>query len=568
MSKEELFVEIDQEQSSARFYGPATFHYKENIKSLGSARWHKAEKSWIVSPFSFSEEELKHKFPNICVIHSSGEPALKGNASTEKIELREIPQELSKLPSPSSKKLGSQQEGTENSFSVRELLGEVSMALSRAFPKTVLVYGVINKLNRRGSRVFLSLAEVEKQDESLDCVIWGSEEKICQGLHDAGFKLEQDLQVMFEVEVGLNRRQGKVSLTIKKVIAEYTIAKLAALREQTNERLKKEGLFTKNKTKQLPFLPKRLGILTSATGTVIHDFQASLDVAQFAFELFWKPVSVQGQEAKREIIKGLRLLSSRKDLDAILLFRGGGSASDLSVFNDYEVCKAICECPLPIISAIGHQEDQSSAQDVSNLSFGVPKDIGRYFADIIIEKRQELSSFLGNIKDKIRELVTLREERVGFFSKNLLSYSNRIYHLAQKGIERVATSVPSLAKSYLNRLDKDFKTSIDSVSRVSMAELVRAEQKTFQVAERCFQASLRMLEYQSRLVLDKERLFLQISPDVQLQRGFVMVQGKKGVVSRANQLEKGEQVELKFYQGKANALVQEVKGGKDESSKS
>lgn len=233
---------------------------------------------------------------------------------------------------------------------------------------------------------------------------------------------------MLEVVPTISNKGGKLWLNIKRIIPEYTSSKLASLREQTNERLRKEGIFENNKNLSFPFLPVNLGILTSSTGTVINDFMASLDEAKFGFKLTWLSVAVQGSEAKKSIVNGIRQLSKIKDLDVILIFRGGGSPAELAVFNDYEVAKAICLCPLPVISAVGHQEDQSSTQDVSYLAQGVPKDIGTFFANLVLSYRKNLFDFTSRIQNSAKSIYENS-------TYSFVSSSRSILNLSKKNIE-------------------------------------------------------------------------------------------------------------------------------------
>ena len=379
----DLTAEIDRKKSTALFHGPGTFQAKERIKQLGKARWQGDKKSWLVSDFNLTNAQLEALFPNINIEETASETAKENTSETASDDTFQD----KKAPSPkkavrpkkksSSNNLKNLDSGhTENALSVPEVVGLARAAIQSAFPEVIHVYGILQSVKRYGERVYMNLANEAGSKESVSCVIWGGEKQLCSELIDKGFELEAELQVMFAVKVDLNPSRSSISLNVVGVVAEYTIGKLAALREKTNSRLKEEGLFEKNKALSLPLLPVKIGILTSAGGTVINDFKASLDLAEFGFKLYWYPVSVQGSSASKDIVKGIKVLSDIKNLDAILLFRGGGSAADLMVFNEYSVAKAICKCSVPVLSAIGHQEDQSSVQDVSFQALGVPKDLG------------------------------------------------------------------------------------------------------------------------------------------------------------------------------------------------
>jgi len=519
-----LQVIINRKSRVARFSGGGTFQAKELIKELGRARFVGASKLWEVSQFVASSEELNTLFPGIIILED---------------EIEALGDQPSGTPTPSDGAL------VPNGISVSQFLGRVRAILRSAFPGTVCIYGVLSEVDCSSSgRVFLELKENAETDERVRCVIWQDADKICEGLRKAGFELERDLQIMLEVNVQLSKKGAYLSLSVERIVLEYTLAKLAALRDQTNERLKKEGLFAKNKEKRLPFLPRRLGILTSSGGTVINDFMASLDVAQFGFELFWHNVLVQGGDAKRSILAGIAALSARKDLDAILMFRGGGGQAELAVFNDYEIAKAVCLCPHPVISAIGHEEDQSSVQDVSFRALGVPKDIGRFFADIVLEFRSKFQTFA----ELIVSLGTYKwensSEKVRNTSRTIAQFLHQSLMHLDLEIEKNERHLPLMARTLIETRARQFADLASPLSffglRVLEVVLSRFRALRREIHDRASyllsrkQAEfiglghlareiLMLLENKATRISAYEELLLAASPEVQLKRGFALV---------------------------------------------
>jgi exodeoxyribonuclease VII large subunit len=613
----QLFVKIDHEKGLAVFWGPGTFTAKEDIKTLGSARWNGVDKTWEVRGFRGNQADLETLFPGIKVeaaTGGSGNSSLvseltstlaaassfssgSGNRSAPSATL------TTAAAAQSSKTIVSNKEtveGIPRGLSVAEFGARVRLALRDAFPRTVYLYGLVSSVNQKGDRIFLDLAETERPDETLSCAVWRDGQRIFEPLRKAGFELEKDLQIMVEVSVAFNKRGGRISLTVHKVIPEYTLAKAAALREQTNERLKKEGMFLLNKQQSLPFLPTRLGILTSSGGTVINDFRAALDSAHFGFELFWFDVAVQGVEAKRELVRAIQLLSKRTDLDAVLLFRGGGSAGDLSVFNDYDVARAICQCPIPVVSAIGHEEDQSSAQDVSNIAFGVPKDIGMFFASLVFERRRLATKLTQSIIRSVTHLLTLREQRLGDVSVSSYALGSQFVRAQDELLSRFALSIPSACVARVAAIEEKFGRSLATIPNFSerlydqrrrelqsLAQYVRAGVERLQLLSGAeFRAmSLRLAgqmgslfeESKSRLSIwreiaqsvrhlislkerdlsTKEQVISAASPAVQLRRGFSIVRASESgrVLSKRGDIELGAEIEIEFSEGLASAKV-------------
>lgn len=495
------------------------------------------------------------------------------------------------------------------SLSVAEFVGKIRQLLTQAF-STVVVYGVLRDVTRQQSgRVFLELGDADAPDERVRAAIWSDEERICAVLHAAGIRLEPDLQVMFRCKVSFSGRGGYVSLTVVSIVAEYTISKLRAQRDMTNERLKREGIFTANKQLSLPMLPRRLGILTSFGGTVIHDFRASLDEANFGFELFWFPVLVQGQDAKRSILEGMAVLNRVPELDAILIFRGGGSPAELAIFSDYDIARAVALCPVPVISAIGHQEDESSTQDVSYRGGGVPKDVGRYFADIVRDLRDRFAENATSIHRVTEKILDQRQESVTMFGRLVTSGSAASVRLAAERLGRVYGSLPVLAARAIGRASERCAEKAAPIAARSEGLAAKKGVELIGLADRIASVALKVtdgamhrvetvanrslayaerIEHREREKLKRlatvprevehlirskeaglksyEQLIEGASPTTQLARGFAIVKsaGDGRIIADGAPLPEGERLQIEFRDGVRGAVIADKKGSGNE----
>ena len=564
------------------FSGAGTFEAKDRIKQLGAARWNVASKVWELRAGTLSQEQLKEIFPeaSIQVI----------NISSEKEQSQESKEISNTLV----------QDTFAGAYSVSQITSEIKKLLCSVFPSTILVYGVVSTVKEMSDgRIFLELSEIEREEERLSCVIWRNAEQICKPLNDLGFKLEVDLQAMFKAQIDITKRNS-ISLSIVGVVPEYTITRLAAKREQTNERLRQEGIFSKNKGLKLPFLPIRLGLLTSAGGTVINDFLASLNVCSFNFELCWYDTKVQGVDAKEAVIRGLEILQSLNKIDAILIFRGGGSPADLAVFNEYEVAKAVCLCSLPVISAIGHQKDSCSVQDVSYLEFGVPKDIGRFFSDLVIAKRIAIAEFMSLLSQFMQKEIELAEK--GFYgeTKSVFSLASKQTAMNDGHLLNLIRQIPRASQSSVFNVSKYIKVAFSSIplkceQSASFADsklyfevrtFLNAIKQRLALLVQKLASSIKVLcfavERQSRLsenrcVIAKElartgnslvqqiesktenfaRLLEEASIEKQLKRGFVLVKEKEKekYVTLGKKLKQGDNIWLEFYDIEHLAII-------------
>jgi exodeoxyribonuclease VII large subunit len=288
-----------------------------------------------------------------------------------------------------------------------------------------------------------------------------------------------------------------------------------------------------NKKQSLAFLPRRLGIITSAAGTVIHDFRSSLDESNFGFELFWIPVLVQGAEAKASLVKAIEFFSRTEELDAILIFRGGGSQGDLAVFNDYDVARAVCLAEKPVIAAIGHQEDQSSVQDVSWKALGVPKDIGRFFADIILGFRERI---------KLSAATVLR---LG---------SAKLEQWAQ-AVSR--SPIGALAGQALMHREVVLRSTLRRVSDGQRRVLETILMRFSSVREQILRGMLHAAERAAIRLDGLEELIRAASPETQLKRGFAFLREARSgkFLPDGRDLKHGTDVLITFRDGERKAKI-------------
>jgi len=534
-----LYIRLNQTLKTLSISGPSTFAAKDEIKRIGPARFDGASKSWTVSSFSGGIPEVQ---------------TLLGHypLTIEELVLAETEEEQPQSPTAVPKGL-----------SVPELINSAKIALEERFPKGTLVYGVISGLKASGDHAFMHLADPKDRTVSVSCAMWGSPgltgmQKLERDLLPHGVKLEVELEVMFQVEVSLNRKNGNLSLTVQRLIPEYSLSKLLGEREKTNKKLKEEGLFEKNKRTELPLLPMRFGVLTSAAGTVIHDFTGALAAGGFGFELFWYQVSVQGQEAKRSILKGLKYFSDREDLDAILLFRGGGSVSDLAVFNDYEISKAICSSRLPVLCAIGHQEDQCSAQDVSFKSFGVPRDIGSFLADRVLTLKEQISRTSERVVEVSSQTLDQYSLALTTSTRMLRERVFRLVDISSVRVETLLTKVSVQSEKFLERGD-------DLVRNV-FSRLLYSAQTIISRSEERVSRQVALKDRGLQLFQAKENDFVRLaahvaeaSPENQLRRGFSIIR-KRGsesgqVVKNVADTEVGTPLSIELQDGSLNAVV-------------
>ncbi|MGY8689248.1 MAG: exodeoxyribonuclease VII large subunit, partial [Verrucomicrobiales bacterium] len=245
-------------------------------------------------------------------------------------------------------------------------------------------------------------------------------------------------------------------------------------------KLRDEGLFDPARKRPVSRFPKRIAIITSPDGAVIRDLLSVLARRAPWVEVLVYPARVQGEGAYLEIINGLETLGKRSDIDTIVMARGGGSLEDLWAFNEEAVARAIDACPLPVVSAVGHETDFSIADFVADLRAPTPS----VAAELITPDQQEIRL---SLQEKHRQLRQLVERRI----KHL---SDRLDWMKRGGVfQRPRRYIEELSL----RLD-DIAIDLDAVVQIGLRE--RSE--TLQARKN----TLRLLSPAARLGQLGERL--------------------------------------------------------------
>lgn len=250
-------------------------------------------------------------------------------------------------------------------LTVSQLNDNIKFLLEETF-SFVWVEGEVSNLRRpQSGHVYFTLKDDKSQIRAVFFRQFGwSKQK-------TGFELEEGLSVLCRARLSVYPPRGEYQLIVESV-EPRGIGALQKAFEQLKARLAAEGLFDGRHKKSIPFLPRKIGIVTSPTGAVIKDI---LNITKRRFssvDILIAPVRVQGAEAAGEIIQGLRNLQAEGDVDVIIIARGGGSLEDIAPFNDEALAREIFHLSIPVISAVGHETDFTICDFVADLRAPTP----------------------------------------------------------------------------------------------------------------------------------------------------------------------------------------------------
>ncbi len=420
----------------------------------------------------------------------------------------------------------------EKIYTVTEVTLLVKRELENAFPQ-LWVEGEISNFSRAHSgNLFFTLKDETSQ---LKTMMWRS---------DAArvlFELKDGLQVICRGGISVYMPWGQYQFYVDLMEPKGKGALQLAF-EQLKEKLMKEGLFDSKYKKNLPLLPKKVGIVTSPRGAAIVDILRILERRFARLHIVIYPVRVQGEGAADEIVEGIQYLGRLPDIDVIIVGRGGGSIEDLWAFNEEKVARAIFECPIPIISAVGHEVDFTIADFVADIRASTPSAA----AEMVVEKEQ---SFLDRIENLEKRMIHHQKYFLQGERQKVLSL---IHHRAFQNFK--------LHLMNLHQRVDGLETDAWTVLRKTQQRIAESKAKVSLMEEKMGSTLRRILQHG---LSQWEKLSVQLhnlSPLNILKKGYALCwsDGGERLVHRIEEVTEREELTVSFFKGEFSCIVKDV----------
>lgn len=433
----------------------------------------------------------------------------------------------------------------DGSITVSDLTRDIQLKLETAFDE-VDVTGELSKvyLHRGSGHAYLTLKDA---DARIECVIYSSTMRFLRYQPDEG------AQVRAQGRLSVYPPRGSYQLVIEH-LEPAGVGQLQALFEALKATLLSEGLFDASRKRRLPFLPRKVGVITSGGGAARRDIEAVLHRRSPQIPIVLYPSRVEGAKAAPSLVEGLKVLSARDDIDVIIIGRGGGSIESLWAFNTEIVARAIAACPIPVISAVGHETDTTIADLVADLRAPTPSAA----AEHAVPERAVLLSTLESLRRRASLSLTRLHERAATRHERLVARLNAAIDLRlqtqmrmlQKAQGRLSANAPSArltrARARLTRLI----TRLEAPSIPTRQARIEGLEAALNHA-----ADKRLAQAQRRLLTAVAQLDA-LSPLAVLARGYSIVQRPDASVLRdASKVAVGDALSIQLHRGQLTAIV-------------
>jgi exodeoxyribonuclease VII large subunit len=419
---------------------------------------------------------------------------------------------------------------------------QVSEAIKEWLPGTYWIQAEMSdvRVNAASGHCYLEFVEKEQQTGRIVAkargTIWAQTfYKIKPYFEETtGRRFDSGLKVLVNVSVEFHKLYG-YSLTVYEIDPAYTIGDLVKRRLEIVRRLQEEGIFDLNKVLAFPVLSQRIAMITSPTAAGYEDFvnQLLCNKAGYPFYLKLFPAIMQGEKSEESIIDALdRVCAYIEHFDVVVILRGGGSTADLNCFDSYLLATHCAQFPLPVITGIGHERDDTVVDMVAHTRMKTPTAVAAF----LIEKMDELADELNGLQQAI--CVNVSET---------LSDAHTV-------LNRLATQFPSMVSYIIERN----RTRLFTFSSALSGGRLLVEKKYSALTEMGQKMKNRLMTLFSaknqELTLHDQFLKMA-SPDYILKKGYTLTLKNGKTVKFASELIKGDEVKIRFADGERDAEI-------------
>jgi exodeoxyribonuclease VII large subunit len=434
----------------------------------------------------------------------------------------------------------------EKTYSVSSLNRAIANLFARETPSEGFwVRGEVCRLKAgRGGHYYFELAEREPSagraagpKAVIPAVMWSSRRTVVErALAAVGAEFAEDLGVRVRVRVVFYEAQGRVQVEVLDIDPTFTAGDMAMARDAARRALAAAGLLEANRALRVPLVPLRIALVTSGGSAAYHDFTHELESSGFRFSVELCDTRVSGPGAAAAVAAAMRRASTRTDVDLVVLIRGGGSRTDLAVFDAEAVARSVAAAALPVWVGVGHEIDTSLCDEVANRSFKTPTAVGQALVGAVASFAADLDETHARLRSAVGVRLKAAAEDLATPALRLSGSARHRLAVAEGRLAVARTRITTGTSGMLTRETGALERAVTRI-RSGPGRVIRDRD-----------ARLDGIAGQVR-ALDPARV---------LQRGFSVTRDASGAVVRdATTLQAGERLTTELATGSVTSVVED-----------
>jgi exodeoxyribonuclease VII large subunit len=477
----------------------------------------------------------------------------------------------------------------DQQLTLSELQSRVKGSLEDSFSMPVWVKAEISEMTvNRSGHCYLDLVETEPGTDTViarcRATIWSYTFRMLRPYFETitGQTFSEGLKVLLQAKIEYHEVYG-FSLNIRDIDPVYTLGDLARQRREIIRRLQEDGVFEMNKELELPLVTQRIAVISSSTAAGLQDFLDQLHTNQHHFVFYTKlfPSVMQGSESPRSIMNALDLIYEYEDwFDAVVIIRGGGAQLDLACFDQYELAFHVAQFPLPVITGIGHDKDDTVVDLVAHTRMKTPtavaeflisgalqfsqelSELEKHFTELITDQLEEHKDRLNEAADQlnklVNQLIVTQQNRLNIARIKLANRSDAFLKNNQTHLKRLVIETKNITGKYVTRQNHLLDQSGNKLNFIFRGQVQKSKNllNQFQHLIR-IQASDQIRTEKKNLNLIQEKLRL-VDPQNILKRGYSLTMLNGKIVKSVGQLIEGDRLETRLGDGIVESKVLKI----------
>lgn len=376
---------------------------------------------------------------------------------------------------------------------------------------------------------------------------------------DLKFTPEDGKKVLVSGRVSCYPAQGTYQVYVDQM-EEDGLGNLYLKYEELKRKLEQEGLFDAKHKKPIPKYPITIGIVTASTGAAIKDILSTIKRRYPICKTILFPALVQGENAAADIVKQIKK-AEEFDLDTLIVGRGGGSIEDLWAFNEEIVARAIYECRIPIISAVGHDIDYTISDFVADLRAPTPTGAAEMAVPTTIEVNDKILSLTEQLNHILKRKLNYHEQKLESLKKAyILKNPSMFYEIKLQKLDHDTEQLEQWIKNYLEKKKQRFKEiSSTYILKNPLTVYQNVEERIKHYQRDCINQINQIIKNKNQELYLKINTVKLINPLNILEKGYSLVTKEEKVIKNSKDLTKNDIISIKMKEGSIIASVKEVK---------
>ncbi|NLN31929.1 MAG: exodeoxyribonuclease VII large subunit [Bacteroidales bacterium] len=410
---------------------------------------------------------------------------------------------------------------------------------------------------------YLELVEKHTDDRNVRAraraIIWNTRYRLLKPLFEnvTGESLKTGMKILIRVKIDYNEIYG-LSLIVSDIDPSYTVGEMAIKRQLILKRLEEEGVITMNKEHEFPFVPQRIAVISSATAAGWSDFSRHLRENHHGYVFYTAlfEAVMQGAESERSILGAFdRIAENISHFDLVAIIRGGGSQSDLSWFDNYNIAYYVTQFPIPVLTGIGHEKDVSVTDIVAFKALRTPTAVADFLINSIAEAEIRLTELGNRIADKSRSIISGYRDITAVFLSKLKPVAKLAIADQKEMLSNRIMGILNIGKEYLTKAGF-IPENLKSRLKISAASCVLSKKTYLEKSNLdLMNYSVKTIESQKTKLTALENSLGILNPVNVLKRGYTLTSINGVIIRSVQDTKKDDIIETRLFDGKIKSRI-------------